>query len=132
MKSLVGLFLVAVVVSGCAQRYMTPEGPRTHFFLQRGVMLQVTHTCTDRGVLYQAGGVVVTVLGATPRNIPLDPVLFDRNINVTFQSLDQNGNVVGTFSQRFPINQRSTTTEIWTISDGNRSGGSGKYSRCSW
>lgn len=127
------ILLAAFFAFGCAMKYNTPTGTQVHFFLQRGVMLQVVHTCTDKGVLYQAGGVAITILGATPRDVPLDPILFSRAINVTFQSLDPSDKVIATFTQQFYIDPNSTTSETWVISKDSSGGGGGwggRYSRC--
>ena len=120
------LFLLGIL-TGCTQKYIGPSGQiERAFFLQRGIMLQVVHTCTGRARLYQAGGVVIDLIGATPRNIPLGPAIFgDDEISVTLQSLDANGNVVRTHAASFYIDQRSTTAVAWIISD-SASGWSGR------
>lgn len=131
MKKLFILALVAVAVSGCAVKYQTPRGSSTHVFWQRGIMLMVTHTCTDHGKVYQAGrGLVADIIGAEPVNIPLDPApIGSREIQVTLQSLDQNGNAKFVFVERFQIDYYSTTSQTWTISDSGWSGG-GRQARC--
>lgn len=113
-------------LTGCAQ-VMMPGGQRQRvLFLQRGVIVQVVHTCTDHGRLYQAGGVVVDILGAEPRDIPMTPAIFgDDQISVTFQSLDASGKVVRTHSASFYVDQQSTTTQSMVISD-QYSGWSGR------
>ena len=119
--------LMAFAMSGCAVR--TSSG--RVFFFQRGIVLQLIHTCTDRAMVYQAGpGFVQEVVGATPVDIPLQPpVLGGRQIQVTVQSVDSAGKVTGTFVESFSIDQYSTTTQVWVIGESGWSGG-GRQSRC--
>ena len=121
--------VVVAFMGGCAAR--TSGG--VHFFLQRGVILQITHTCTDRAQVHQAGpGLIREVLGATPVSVGLQPAMWgDRRIHVTVQSIDDAGRVVGSYTQVFAVDSRSTTAETWTISDNRSGGGGGRYSRCS-
>ena len=123
------ILALAVMASGCAT-----VGGRTVVFLQRGIILTVIHTCTDKAMVYQSGrGMVAEVVGATPADLLLGPaILGDREIGVTVQSF-ANGRVVGTSSMGFNIDRNSTTSQTWTISDDRTSGGWGqgmRRSRC--
>mgnify|MGYP003393370309 CR=1 FL=1 len=127
MKATILAVLVAIVASGCAVR--TSSG--THYFLQRGIVLQLIHTCTDLARVYQGGrGLVSEVAGATPVDIPLDPTIpGEQMISVTVQSINTLGRVSGTYLQTLYIDSRSTTTQSWIISDGY-GGGGGRQSQC--
>lgn len=122
---------IAGMMSACATIH-TPTGVQRHLFFQRGIILMITHTCSDHGRLYQAGrGLVADVRGAEPANVPMVPVVFgDREIQMTFQSLDEAGRVRTVFVERFLIDDWSTTSQTWTISDSNWTGGGGRQSRC--
>lgn len=130
MKRFLLVVLVALVAGGCA------TGPGYNpglggwaFRASRGVFLQITHTCTDYGRLYQSGyGLVKEVVGATPQGVQLDPVGYDHQVEVTFQSLNKDGQVVGTYPATLWVSQYTGTAQ-WIIS--NRSmGGGGTQSRC--
>lgn len=96
---------------------------------QRGIDLQVTHTCTDRGKLYQAGvGLIADIRGAEPREFFLEPAAGSKlEIHVTFQSLDQNDKIVGVYVEKF--NTKRTPVQTWVIG-GRQSGSGGKHSSC--
>lgn len=132
MKRLASLAIVAILATGCVARIGDPMGPRTVLFLQRGVILQVTHTCTDIARVYQAGvGLVAQIHGATPQEIPMGPALVgDRAISVTVQSVGVDGKVVGMYSDTFSIDVHSTTARSWIISSRVDRGGWGRTSRC--
>lgn len=121
------LVIFAVLASGCVVR--TSSG--RIFFLQRGIVLQLVHTCTDQARVYQAGpGLVAEVVGATPVDIALEPpVLGGREIQVTVQSIDAAGKVTGTYVEPFYIDNYSTTTQTWVIGSTGWSGG-GRQARC--
>lgn len=125
MKKVLVLCL-AMLASGCVVR--TSSG--RIFFFQRGVMLQVVHTCTDLAVVYQAGrGQVAEVVGATPADVALHPVVpGERYVNATVQSV-KDGKVVGTYTHQFYIDFDSTTSVVWTISNTGGYGG-GRHDRC--
>ena len=127
MKRLLTGFLIAAAASGCAVR--TSQG--VHFFLQRGVVLQLVHTCTDKARVYQAGpGFLQEIIGATPVDLALEPTVFgDRRISVTVQSIDTAGKVVGTYVEELYIDSNTTTAHTWIIGDTGWSGG-GRQSRC--
>ncbi len=130
MKKFFVCVLIALAVGGCAN-YQGPQGPRTVVFLQRGVILQVTHTCTGLAEVHQAGrGLVAVIRGARPQNVPMSPVIWgDREIQVTLISLNESGNVAGTHVERFYIDNASTTSQTWLLS--NTWGGSpSRQSRC--
>lgn len=101
--------LVAVATSGCAT-VNTPQGSRTFVYVQRGIMLQVTHTFTDTARIYQAGSASeFSISGAMPRNVPLGPATWgDQTIYVTLQSLNELGEVVMSCSASFQIDGNST------------------------
>jgi hypothetical protein len=127
MKRLILVAILAIVAGGCAVR--TSSG--TVFFLQRGIVLQLVHTCTDRARVYQAGpGLVAEVVGATPVDIALHPpVLGGREIQVTVQSIDATGKIVGTYVETLYIDYQHTTTQVWVIGNTGWSGG-GRQARC--
>ena len=131
---LLALLVGALVVQGCAARLMTPQGPETVVFLQRGIILQVTHTCTDFARLYQAGkGLVGNVKGVEPHEIPLEPSIWgDREITLTLQSINSSGRVVGIYVETFRISNHSTTARAWLLSSSGRwfSGGGSHHTRC--
>ena len=124
------LLLVALAAAGCA------VGPGYNpglggwaFRTSLGVFLQITHTCTDYGRLYQSGyGLVKEVVGATPQGVQLDPVGYDREIRLTFQSLNRKGEIIATYNASFRTDQYSNQAQTWTISSG--SVGGRKQSRC--
>lgn len=127
--SAVMVVLVAVVASGCAGPGYNPGLGGWAFRSSRGVFLQITHTCTDYGRLYQSGyGLVKEVVGATPQGVQLDPVGYDRLVAVTFQSLNKEGKVIGTYPASFWINQDAGADQ-WIISD-RTTGGGGRHSQC--
>ncbi len=123
MKRILVALLLAML-SACAN-IVTPTGTERHWFPQRGIVLQVIHTCTSVGNLYQAGrGHVRSIVGPQPVEVPLGPGIYgDRDITVSFQSLDDNGRVVGTYIERFAIDQYSTTARTWLIGRGGWTGG---------
>lgn len=131
MKRLLVATLVALVSTACATVLMPNGQSGRVIFLQRGIVLQVVHTCTDKARLHQAGGIVMDILGAEPRDIPMVPAVFgDDRISVTLQSLDATGKVVRTHSATFQIG-RSTATQQWIIGDDSGDwGGGGRHSRC--
>ncbi|MDO8569339.1 MAG: hypothetical protein Q7R89_00930 [bacterium] len=132
MKKLFALLVLAMlVVSGCAT-IGAPMGRERVWFLQRGVLLQVTHTCTDHGRLYQAGvGLVANIHGAEPQEIPLGPAIWgDREIRATLQSLNAAGKVVKVYVESFSIDQYSTMAQTWLISDGGGGGNPSRHARC--
>lgn len=119
------LLVLSSLIGGCA----TVNG-RTVLFLQRGVILSLVHACTDSAIVYQAGvGEIGRVSGATPLQIPMQPaVMGDREIQVTVQSIDPSGKIVGTYNEEFHIDSQSTRARSWTISNGY-SGGD-RQTRC--
>ena len=130
MKKFLLVALVALVAAGCAMGPgYNPGLGGWAFRTSRGVFLQITHTCTDYGRLYQSGyGLVKEVVGATPQGVQLDPVGYDYQVEVTFQSLNKEGQVVGTYAATFWVSQYTGTAQ-WIIS--NRStGGGGIQSHC--
>ena len=131
MKRFLVVAMVAVAVAGCVARIGDPMGSRTIVFLQRGLIVQVTHTCTDLARVYQAGvGLVAEVRGAAPQEIPMGPALAgDRGIHVTIQSINPEGKVVGVYGEGFWIDHASTTAQAWAITMSGWSGG-GRQSRC--
>lgn len=130
---LLGLGLIALLTTGCAMKYRDVDGrERRFFFLQRGIILQVTHTCTEVAQVYQAGsGLVATVRGGTPREIPLEPSIWgDQYITVTIQSIYPSGHQK-TYIESFPIDYESTTSRAWLLSDQGYSGGwHVRHTRC--
>ena len=130
MKKFLLVALVALVAAGCAMGPgYNPGLGGWAFRTSRGVFLQITHTCTDYGRLYQSGyGLVKEVVGATPQGVQLDPVGYDREVRVTFQSLNQKGEVVSTYGASFRTDGYSDQAQTWTIS--SRSTSVGGQSRC--
>jgi hypothetical protein len=129
------LALVALATSACTASIRTPYGIQQYVFWQRGIILQVTHTCTDKGRLYQAGeGLIAEIVGAEPRDIPLMPAMLgDQQIQVTLQSIDESNKAVQIFVETFHIDYYSTTAQTWIITN-SRSGywGGGGGGRRSW
>lgn len=129
MKKVLLLALMALVSSGCAKRVTMG----TSFFLQRGVVVQLTHTCTDKAMVYQAGrGLLGEIIGAAPKDIGLEPTIWgEQYVSATVQSINAVGKVLATFTERFSIDRRSTTTQTWEIVNrGVVGGGAGRRSYC--
>ncbi len=141
MKTLSSLVLGLIFLMGCTlsvgQPHRRPQyrlldlGGGAIVLAQRGMTLQVTHTCTDLGRLYQTGvGLVADIRGAEPREFFLEPAVWgDREIQVTFQSLDQNDKVVGVYAEKFNTD-RTSTTKTWIISNRRFGGSGGTHSSC--
>lgn len=124
---LLGLGLIALLTTGCA----VPVSGGIHFFPQRGIVLALVHTCTDRAIVYNGGLPVAEVIGAAPMRIGLDPAVFgDRYIEVVVQSMSPQGKVLATYSGSFGIDYESTTTRTWIIGDDSGWYGHAMYSRC--
>ena len=121
---------VALVASGCAVSPRYNPGPGGWAFrTSLGVFLQITHTCTDTGRLYQSGyGMVMEVVGATPHGVQLIPVGFDGEAIFTFRSRNWKEEIVATYSASFRTDRYSGQAQTWTIS--SRSIGVGERSRC--
>jgi hypothetical protein len=130
MKKFLKLWAIgflAFTVANCA--VSTSRG--RVLFLQRGVILQITHTCTDTAVVYQAGrGQIDVIDGATPSDVVLAPIVpGERTVSVTVQSVGAAGRVTGTYVDTFYIDQYSTTTQTWVIGGSGWTGG-GRTSQC--
>ena len=130
MKKFLLVALVALAVGGCAMGPgYNPGLGGWAFRASRGVFLQITHTCTDAGRLYQSGyGLVKEVTGATPQGVQLDPVGYDKDVRLTFQSLNRGGEIVATYNASFRADYYSNQAQTWTIS--SRSVGGWEQSRC--
>jgi hypothetical protein len=128
---MVWLVLFTLVVLGMWCGGCASVNGRRAFFLQRGMVLTVVHTCTDLAKVYPTGSREgIDVVGATPFDIGLEPASFGGDqINVTIQSVDTEGKVTGTYTQAFRMNQRTTRTEMWVIGN-STSGGGTHHSRC--
>jgi hypothetical protein len=121
MKKWFVLALLALTTSGCAVR--TSSGTTVRFFA-RGLPLQITHTCTERAEVRQAGkGLIGEIVGPVPQDFYLDPVSFDSAVSVTVQSLDDKGRVVGTYHQSFDLQNRYRLVQAWFITRENVQGG---------
>lgn len=105
-------------LSGCASAtYTNPGGERTTtLFLQRGVVLTVSHHCTPHAVIYQAGkGLVAEVNGPEPVTIPLIPTIVgEREIDLLIQSTME-GVVVSEDERSFRVDRNTTTSETWRL-----------------
>lgn len=124
---LIGAGLIALLTTGCA----VPTSGGIHFFPQRGIVLALVHTCTDRAIVYNGGLPVAEVIGAAPRRIGLDPAVFgDQRIEVMVQSISVDGKVFRTFTETFQIDYESTTTRTWVIGDQSGWYGTARHSRC--
>ena len=122
------IMLIALATSGCA---VTTSHGRI-LMLQRGVILTLVHTCTDRAIVNQAGrGRVGEIVGATPDEFALQPVVpGERMIHVIVQSVDTDGKVAGVYSESFEIDRQSTTAQVWIIGNNNSSYGRGRRANC--
>ncbi|PIP55454.1 MAG: hypothetical protein CO183_01660 [Candidatus Zambryskibacteria bacterium CG_4_9_14_3_um_filter_42_9] len=115
--------------------YMVPSSissrEREAVPLQRGIRVQVTHTCTEYARIYQAGvdnlELILEIMGVTPMTIAFEPAFeSDRWITLTLQSM-QDGKVVGTYITTFSLEYGdSTIVRSWYIGN-NFSGGGGGY-----
>ncbi|PIP55455.1 MAG: hypothetical protein CO183_01655 [Candidatus Zambryskibacteria bacterium CG_4_9_14_3_um_filter_42_9] len=133
MKKLFLIIVVAGLLSGCLTR--VESSGRTIIFLQRGVVVSITHTCTEHFAVYQAGpGLIMKAQGSNPVQVPLVPALWgDQQIHVIVQSLNENGQIMGTYGQTFQVNQNSTIARSWIISNQRGwSGGGGIVSSCNF
>ncbi len=131
MKKIIALMIVALALSGCVVPISQGRRP---LFLQRGIVLQITHTCTDTAVVYQAGrGQIDVIDGATPIDVALGPIVpGERTISVVVQSVNAAGKVSGTYAETFYIDNYSTTTKTWIIGgSGGWAGGDGRTTQCS-
>lgn len=119
---------LSLLTTGCLTRI---ESDRSIIFLQRGVVVSITHTCTERFRVYQAGpGMLMDVEGSNPVQVPLVPALWgDQQIHVVVQSMNENGKIVGTYGQAFWLNQNTTVARSWIISN-NAWGGGDRFSQC--
>lgn len=128
MKRSMLIVLLAILASSCA--VTMKNGTRLYLF-QRVLPLQVTHTCTDKAMLYQAGrGFVREIVGAAPVEVPLEPAVSgDDRISITIQSIDNSGKVLATYVEAFYLNYGSGGSQTWLITR-DSGWGSGKVSRC--
>lgn len=125
---LIGVGLIALLTAGCA---VPVSGGRIHFFPQRGIVLALVHTCTDRAIVYNGGLPVAEVIGATPTRIGLDPAVYgDSRIEVVVQSMSADGKVFATHTASFDIDYQSTTTRTWIIGNSNTWSGSAYHTSC--
>jgi len=131
--------VLVAVISGCVitppqESQSRPLSFPTHFpFFHRTMVVTIVHTCTEKGEVHwidDYGNQRVTkVIGATPQNIYPHPTQGDRNVRVIFESLNSSGEVVGTFSERFPVTDYSDRAQTWKIGDSS-SGGWDRRSYC--
>lgn len=95
---------------------------RTRFpWFHRSLFLTIEHTCTEQGKVYwydQMNQKTVTnINGVLPTDVYPHPFSADREVRVFVQSLDNNGRVVATFSEQFPVTDYSDRAQTWLISD---------------
>jgi len=97
---------------GCIRYQPHPGAPmELAIFVQRGIMLNLTHLCTDKVRVHLAGKYFVgEVVGGEPHNIPLEPSnIGDPMIHVVFQSVDSQGKIRFTNEASFRIDSYRTT-----------------------
>lgn len=140
MKKLFLLTILVVFAVLVPTSYVSSESSREIIYLQRGIIVQITHTCTGRALLYQVGvnfSPPAEIKGVTPMNFELEPTLeADRWITLTLQSLNENDRVVGVYTLTFSLQQWNTTiVRSWSVGNSYGRGGGGngqQFTRCNY